>query len=87
MPPAFDFASPQTYPDMDNAFFGVAGEISVDLGFGEFVIIPAYRESEIDNVFTNPGFQAATTREDHEQFSIEGRLSTTTGPVDWTLGA
>ncbi|MCE2441525.1 MAG: TonB-dependent receptor [Candidatus Latescibacteria bacterium] len=85
--PAFDFASPQAYPDLDNAFFGITGEINVDLGFGDLVIIAAYRESEIDKLFTNPGFQAATTREDHEQFSIEGRLSTTTGPVDWILGA
>lgn len=85
--PAFDFASPQTYPDLDNSFFGITGEINVDLGFGDLVIIPAYRESDVDNNFTNPGFQSATTKEDHEQFSIEGRLSTTTGPVDWILGA
>ena len=85
--PAFDFASPQVYPNMDNEYFGITGEINVDLGFGDLVIIPAYRETDVDNQYSNPGLQAVTTNEAHEQFSIEGRLSTTTGPVDWILGA
>ncbi len=38
-------------------------------------------------LFNNPGFQAALNRENHEQTSIEARLTTSTGQVDWSLGA
>jgi iron complex outermembrane receptor protein len=85
--PAFTSPAPQYVPFVNNSYFGVMAELNFDLGFGELVVIPAYREAELDVVFNNPGFQAAFNQDKQDQFSLEARLSTTTGPVDWIFGA
>ncbi len=85
--PAFTKMTPLKKPFIDNEYMGVSAELNVDLGFGELVVIPAYRENTIDVLFNNPGFQAGINQENHQQTSLEARLSTSTGPVDWILGA
>ena len=85
--PAFTSPGPQHAPYIDNDYWGITAEVNVDLGFGDLVIIPAYREAEIDVLFNNPGFQAGLNKENHEQLSLETRLSTSTGAVDWIFGA
>ncbi|NIB43435.1 TonB-dependent receptor [Pseudomaricurvus alkylphenolicus] len=85
--PAFTSTAPQLDPFVDNRYLGLTAELNFDLGFGELVVIPAYREAEIDAVFIVPGFQAAFNQEDHQQVSLEARLNASTGPVDWILGA
>jgi iron complex outermembrane receptor protein len=85
--PAFTKLTPLMEPHIDNKYMGISAELNVDLGFGELVVIPAYRENTIDVVFNNPGFQAGINQENHQQTSLEARLSTTTGSVDWIFGA
>ncbi|MBL4826286.1 MAG: TonB-dependent receptor [Spongiibacteraceae bacterium] len=85
--PAFTSTAPQKKPFIDNTYWGITGEFNIDLGFGDLVVIPAYRETELDVLFLNPGFQAAINQDKAEQSSLEARLSTTTGSVDWILGA
>ncbi|MCB1686939.1 MAG: TonB-dependent receptor [Halioglobus sp.] len=85
--PAFTGTAPMLSPSIDNTYWGVSGELNVDLGFGDLVVIPAYRESDGDVLFNNPGFQAAFNDDTAKQSSLEARLSFDTGPVDWILGA
>lgn len=85
--PAFTSPYPQKEPYLDNKYWGVSAELNIDLGFGELTVIPAYREAEHDFLFNNPGFQAAINKDEQEQTSLEARLSTSTGPVDWIFGA
>lgn len=85
--PAFTSTAPQIEPSTYNTYWGVSAEINIDLGFGELVVIPAYREAELDVLFLNPGFQAAYNQDEAEQTSLEARLSTTTGEIDWIFGA
>lgn len=85
--PAFTNAGPQLDSSLDNTYWGVTAHLNVDLGFGDLVVIPAYRESDLDLVFVNPGFRAAINKDTAEQVSLEARLSFDTGPVDWILGA
>ena len=85
--PAFTTPAPMLYPFLDNDYWGILAEFNIDLGWGNLVFLPAYRKADIDVVFNNPGFQAAFNQENHEQTSLEARLSTVTGPVDWIFGA
>jgi iron complex outermembrane receptor protein len=85
--PAFTNNQAMKQAYVDNTYQGISAELNIDLGFGELVVIPAYRETEIDVLFNTPGFQAVINQENHEQTSIEARLSTSTGPVDWIFGA
>lgn len=85
--PAFTSPYPQREPYLDNEFWGITAEVNIDLGFGDLVVIPAYREAKQDTLFVNPGFQAAISQDEQEQTSLEVRLSTSTGPVDWIFGA
>ncbi|GAB3098131.1 TonB-dependent receptor [Aestuariicella hydrocarbonica] len=85
--PAFTSPYPQRDPSIDNKNWGITAELNIDLGFGDLTVIPAYREAEQDTVFINPGFQAAIVQDDQEQTSLEVRFATSTGPIDWILGA
>ena len=77
-----DFA----FPFRNDKYFGVNAEINFDLGGMDLVIIPAYRHSELDNQFNGPPFKAAINQDTAEQFSVEARLSGSSGPLDWILG-
>tara|TARA_R110000751_G_scaffold2018_8_gene9006 strand:+ start:364606 stop:367188 length:2583 start_codon:yes stop_codon:yes gene_type:complete len=74
------------YPSRDDKYLGVNAELNFDLGGVDLVVIPAYRRSELDNIFNGPPFKAAINQDTAEQWSIEARLSGSTGPLDWILG-
>lgn len=74
------------YPFRDDVYVGVNAEMNFDLGGVDLVVIPAYRRSELDNQFNGPPFKAAINQDTAEQWSIEARLSGSTGPLDWIVG-
>mgnify|MGYP003624616359 FL=1 len=74
------------YPFRNDKYFGVNVEMNFDLGGVDLAIIPAYRHSKLDNQFNGPPFKAAINQDTAEQFSVEARLSGSTGPLDWILG-
>ena len=75
------------YPSRDDSYFGVNAELNFDLGGVDLVVIPAYRLSKLDNQFNGPPFKAAINKDTAEQWSVEARLSGSTGPVDWIVGS
>ena len=81
--PFQDFA----YPSRDDEYLGVSAEMNLELGAVDLVVIPAYRQSKLDNIFNGPPFKAAINKDTAEQWSIEARFSGSTGPVDWIAGA
>jgi iron complex outermembrane receptor protein len=81
--PLVDYA----YPFRDDEYWGVNAEINADLGGIDLVVIPAYRESSLDNQFNGPPFKGAIQQDIAEQFSVEARLSGEMGLIDWLLGA
>ncbi len=85
--PLFSPLTDYAYPFRDDEFWGVNAEINLDLGDIDLVVIPAYRESRLDNQFNGPPFKGAVQQDLAEQFSVEARLSGNAGPVDWLLGA
>lgn len=74
------------YPSRDDEYLGVSAEMNLELGDMDLVIIPAYRRSELDNIFNGPPFKAAINKDTAEQWSIEARLSGSSGPIDWIAG-
>lgn len=75
------------YPSRDDEYLGVSAEMNLELGAVDLVVIPAYRQSKLDNIFNGPPFKAAINKDTAEQWSIEARFSGSTGPVDWIAGA
>lgn len=75
------------YPFRNDSYFGTNAELNFDLGGVKLVVIPAFRHSELDNQFNGPPFKAAINRDKADQYSIEARLSGSTGPLDWILGS
>ena len=75
------------YPYRDDEYWGINAEFNLDLGGADLVVIPAYRRSDLDNQFNGAPFKAGINQDTAEQFSIEGRLSGDTGPLEWLLGA
>jgi iron complex outermembrane receptor protein len=74
------------FPERDDQFWGVNAEFNFDLGFGDLVVIPAYRYGELDNQFTGPPFKAAINQDESDQYSLEARLSGSTDTLDWIIG-
>ncbi|HLS80479.1 MAG TPA: TonB-dependent receptor, partial [Steroidobacter sp.] len=75
------------YPFRDDVYWGVNAELNMDLGGTDLVIIPAYRRSELNNLFNGAPFRGALNQDVAEQFSVEGRLSGDVGPLEWLVGA
>ena len=76
-----------SYPFRDDEYLGVSSEMNFELGGVDLVVIPAYRRSEIDNQFNGPPFKSAINQDTAEQWSLEARLSGSTGPIDWIVGS
>ena len=74
------------YPFRDDEYFGINGELTVDLGGVDLVVIPAYRRSALDNQFNGAPFKGAMNQDVAKQYSVEARLSGETGPVEWIVG-
>ena len=75
------------YPYRDDEYWGINAEFNLDLGAADLVVIPAYRRSDLDNQFNGAPFKSGINQDTAEQFSIEGRLSGDTGPLEWLVGA
>ncbi len=61
-------------PYNDNDYWGLSAELNADLGDGTLTIQPAYREADLDNLFT-AGMNGAKTREKDKQTSLEVRYA------------
>jgi iron complex outermembrane receptor protein len=85
--PLFNTVEGYAFPERDDTFWGVNAELNFDLGFADLVVIPAYRFSELDNVFNGPPFKAAINQDEAEQITLEARLSGETDSLEWILGA
>ncbi len=81
--PVIDYA----YPFRDDEFWGVNAEINAELGDIDLVVIPAYRESRLNNRFNGAPFRGAEQKDLATQFSIEARASGALGQLDWLLGS
>ncbi|MFD1949807.1 TonB-dependent receptor [Sphingomonas arantia] len=71
----------------NNDFYGVNGEMTLDVGGGTLTVIPAYRHAKLDYVFAAPSFYGYI-REKDDQFSLEARFAgERIGIFDYILGA
>lgn len=79
--------APLNTPFQDNKYFGFNAEINYQLGFGTLTVVPAYRNSKIDNLFNGPAFRGGLVDETDDQISLEARLTgERTGMFDWLVG-
>ena len=85
--PLYSLVEGYAYPFRDDEYWGVNAELDADLGFANLVIIPAFRRSDLDNLFNGAPFKAGINQDTAEQYSIEGRLSGDAGPLEWLVGA
>ncbi|OYY91635.1 MAG: TonB-dependent receptor [Sphingomonas sp. 28-66-16] len=69
----------------DNSFFGAAITLNADLGFAKLTVIPAYRTTDLDYVGYASSFLIDVT-EKSNQMSLETRLSSQSGPINWVVG-
>jgi len=73
-------------PNTDNDFWGVLTEITWHNPIGTLTVLPAHRNSELNDLTT--AFAFTSTADEHdEQSSVEVRLaSDNSGPFRWILG-
>ena len=83
----FIFPAPLDTPYQNNSYWGVTGEATIETGIGTLSLIPAYRHSNIDNIFNGPSFRRMSPLEKDDQFSLEARLQgNRIGPIEWLAG-
>ncbi|WP_317929550.1 TonB-dependent receptor [Halioxenophilus sp. WMMB6] len=71
---------------LDDTYYGANAEITYTTAAGTLTVIPAYRKSELDNLFASPAFYGFI-QEDDEQTSLEVRFaSERIGLFDLILG-
>ena len=85
--PLYSPVTGYAYPSRDDEFWGMNAEVNLDLGDVDLVVIPAYRESRLDNQFNGAPFRGAVQQDLATQFSVEARASGALGQLDWLLGA
>ena len=79
---------PLNTPFQDNDFKGVHAEVNWETGLGTLTFLPAYRDSQLNQLFNGPAFRGGLIDEHDKQFSAELRLAgKRLGPVDWLIGA
>jgi iron complex outermembrane recepter protein len=67
-------------------FYGVSADIEYKTPIGTLTIIPAYRNADLNDQHSSPGF-TPSTKEKFEQTSLEARFGGSSGQVDYILGA
>ena len=78
---------PLNTPFQDNEYFGFSAEIGYKTNFGTLTVIPAYRNSKIDNLFNGPAFRGGLIDETDDQVSLEARFNgERVGMFDWLVG-
>jgi iron complex outermembrane receptor protein len=76
----------QGMPNTDNQFWGVMSEISWHSPIGTLTVLPAYRESKLDDFTTGLSFGSIAEEQDN-QSSVEVRLaSENQNLIRWLLG-
>jgi iron complex outermembrane receptor protein len=70
---------------VDNFIAGAHAELTADLGFGTFVVIPAYHKFARDTVSYQGSFRS-DVRDVSKQKSLEVRFSKSTNSLDWLAG-
>lgn len=85
--PLYSPVTGYAFPFRDDKYWGANAEFNADLGFADLVVIPAYRRSELDNLFNGAPFKGAINQDKAEQYSVEARLSGDAGPLEWLVGA
>lgn len=70
----------------DNGFFGIALTVNADLGFATLTVVPAYRKTDLDFRSYASSF-LIDIQEKSSQMSLETRLASQSGPLQWVLGA
>ena len=72
---------------IDNRFWGVLTDIDWRTPIGTLTILPAYRQSSLNDLTTTFGYDSTTVEQDH-QTSVETRLaSDNQGLIRWLFGA
>jgi iron complex outermembrane receptor protein len=71
---------------LDLTSYELSAELQWDLGPATLTVIPAYRESELDDLTYVPGYRVQN-HEQARQYSVEGRLSNETDRLKWVVGA
>lgn len=72
--------------NLDSDYWGIHAELAVETGLGTLTVIPAYRSSTDHSQFFGPAFDFGTTNEDIDQYSVETRLSGSSGIVEYQVG-
>lgn len=75
----------QGVPYNNNGYWGATAEANLHLGSGTLTGQIAYREADLNNLFT-AGMNGAETDEHDGQLSIEARYAGKAGPVDYLFG-
>lgn len=73
-------------PAQDHRFYGAHARVDAGLGFGDLVVIPAWRRGDFDGIMASAPF-GFHQREKDLQTSVETRLSGRVGPAEWLAGA
>ncbi len=74
-------------PGNNSDYWGINAEVNIDTEIGDLVILPAYREGNYSEIHHGAGFKGLRSLDSSSQTSVEVRLSNSTGPVDWIVGA
>lgn len=72
-------------PRQDSSFYGLHAQLTANLGFATLTVLPAWRHSNIDAVVSGAPFGYRQIETDG-QTSIEARLASRTGRVEWLMG-
>ena len=73
-------------PRQDHRFHGAHARVDAELGFGDLVVIPAWRRADFDGTMASAPF-GFHQREKDLQTSVEARLSGRAGSAEWLAGA
>jgi iron complex outermembrane receptor protein len=85
--PGFGFATDVSEkPYVDNSFYGLNAEFNINTKLGKLTIVPGYRSSDVNSVFSVVGFNSAKVSEQADQSSIEARLSGKVGNIEYIGG-
>ena len=75
-----------TYPSLNNGFWGVTNETNWKTSAGTLTVQAAYREGDINSVSTAAAFRDNLSDEHDQQYSVEARFAGSAGPVDYLIG-
>ena len=88
VPPTAPF--PQVIPtspgSQNNRYLGAQATMNLDLGFAKLTFVPAYRRTHYDTFTASGGSFLLDINEVSRQTSLELRLASKSGPINWVVG-